>query len=95
MDWHLISFGHLLIAIGVREKPVLKSDKVEDPVKYYTAMGLALGMAFGSAFGALFSNPGTGLALGLCLGLVIGAHIGKKKKTQNAEKERQDAVKSQ
>lgn len=74
------------------EKPVLKSDNVDDPVKYYTGIGVALGVAFGSAFGALISDTGTGLGWGLCLGLVIGAHIGTKKKAQNAGKERQNNI---
>lgn len=92
MERRHISFGHLPKTISMREKPVLKSDNVDDPVKFYTGIGVALGVAFDSAFGALFSDTGTGLVLGLCLGLVTGAHIGTKKKAQNAEKERQDAV---
>lgn len=34
----------------MREKPVLKSDNVDDPVKYYTGIDVALGVAFGTVY---------------------------------------------
>ena len=66
------------------------SNKTNEPIVYYTSVGLSLGLSFGVAFGAAFDDVGTGLSLGMVLGLVIGAGIGAsvKKKQDTADEKR-------
>lgn len=60
-------------------------ERENNPLTYYTGMGLAVGMAVGLVFGAAIGDSGSGLALGLTFGLVIGAAIGNSKKKQQQQ----------
>ena len=73
------------ISVCIRRNRLGDSNKTNDPVEHYTAVGGALGLSFGTAFGAAFDNVGTGVALGFALGIAIGAGIGANLKKKQDE----------
>ena len=63
-----------------------KRNTTNDPVGYYTGIGIALGVAFGVALDDVGTWTGVGAALGVAIGAGIGASLKKKQDTDDSDK---------
>lgn len=78
------------IIIDCGREVISNTEKTSDPVKHYTALGLALGTCFGTVAGAVLGDVSIGLAVGLAIGLALGAAVGQSKKKQQGTAAKQD-----